>query len=253
MEAGLRSFDLLSPWPEEGHRQLLSKLCTYHFAPTLSAKDNLIRDGIDESFIFVTGNTVVDAVQEALIQIELQPDSLKSLHTMCQSKGLHCFKSDSYILITCHRREHIGRPLQNIIKAVHTLSQLFPSYYFIWALHPNPDIFKPVRSLLSSVNNCILIDSLNYFPFVYLMQNASCILTDSGGIQEEAPSLNAPVFLLRKETERPECLNDGHVTIIGSCTDVIIDRVQDHIYHPKTFSSTSNPFGDGLSKDIMCH
>ncbi|MEN2896106.1 UDP-N-acetylglucosamine 2-epimerase [Mannheimia haemolytica] len=204
IEAGLRTHNIYSPWPEEGNRKLTGALAKYHFAPTQSTKKNLLNENITEDTIYVTGNTVIDALFFACKKLDENVDLLSSL----QEKFSY-IKSKRTILITGHRRENFGNGFENICKAVSTLASDFPDVQFIYPVHLNPNVREPVNRLLADKSNVHLIEPCDYLSFVYLMRESYLILTDSGGIQEEAPSLGKPVLVMRDTTERPEAVEAG--------------------------------------------
>ncbi|MDB5038713.1 MAG: wecB [Bacteriovoracaceae bacterium] len=247
IEAGLRSFDLKSPFPEEANRVLISKLATLHFAPTPQTKKNLLLEGVDKKKIFVTGNTVIDALLW----------TKKNLGSVPEKKWKDVFGSayaaisNSKIemgLITCHRRENFGEGIKNICSALLEVSELFPNMHWIFPVHPNPNIENTVFARLKNKKNIHLLPPLNYQAFVKAMDRAQIILTDSGGIQEEAPSLGKPVLVLREETERMEALRSGTIKIIGNNAKKIVKEVCRLLEDKKGYkkaASISNPYGDG--------
>ena len=231
VEAGLRTLDITSPFPEEANRQLISRLSTFNFAPTEQSLKNLIAENIDRSKIFVTGNTVIDALLFARGKL--------------QNKGKR-----NKILITAHRRENFGQGILNIILAVKKLSFKYPDYQFIWPVHPNPNVKNPVYEELGIIQNVKLVDPLDYPSFVEVMSSTKLILSDSGGVQEEAPSLGIPVLVLRESSERPEAVDAGTVILVGTNCQKIIDYTDklmsdDNFYD--SFSQKKNPYGDGTA------
>jgi len=247
VEAGLRTGDIYSPWPEEANRQITGVLTTYHFAPTSNSKDNLLRENKNSKDIIVTGNTVIDALFLALDKIENSQDlkekiieTINSQYKMNDSKKL--------ILVTGHRRENFGQGFINICKALKTLALNNQDIDIVYPVHLNPNVQKPVKEILSDVSNVHLIDPLQYEQFIYLMSQSYFIITDSGGVQEEAPSLGKPVLVMRDTTERPEALEAGTVRLVGTDMQVIIDEAQklldDDIAYEK-MSKAHNPYGDG--------
>ena len=227
VEAGLRTYDLQAPFPEEFNRQIISKFANWHFAPTLNSKNNLLSEGIKEEKIYVTGNTVIDALLEIRSKINQNEEWTKKLST--QLEGL-CKKeifNKKYILITGHRRENFGEGFFEICHAIARLSKKFKDINFVYPVHLNPKVQKPVNELLVSLNNVILIPPQDYDSFIFLLDRCFAVLTDSGGIQEEAPSLGKPVLVMREKTERPEALNAGTVKLVGANKDRIYKGVEE--------------------------
>ena len=251
VEAGLRTFDLLSPYPEEGNRQLVGVLADFHFCPTEQNKLALINSGVCKKKVFVTGNTVIDA----LLSIAKLNDSDKNW-----SEKLECIhpflkSSKPFILITAHRRESFGYGFNEICKAIKELSLRFPNINFIYPVHPNPKVKEVVYSSLENINNIYLIKPLEYRAFVYAMQKAILIITDSGGIQEEAPSLGKPVLVIREKTERIEAVKAGTVKLIGTNSEKIqkevISIIEDQEIY-RNMSESNNPYGSGNASNIIC-
>ncbi|MEN9919108.1 MAG: hypothetical protein RL662_1544 [Bacteroidota bacterium] len=247
VEAGLRTYDLLSPWPEEMNRQLTDRLCEYCFAPTQMSKDNLLSEKIDNSKIYVTGNTVIDALLMAVDIIKTKPQLEQNIVTTVVEKGYQ-IGAKKYILVTGHRRENFGDGFLNICKALKEIAIAHPEIDIVYPVHLNPNVQKPVFELLSDVSNVFLIAPLDYLPFVYLMQHSHLILTDSGGVQEEAPSLGKPVLVMRNTTERPEAVAAGTVKLVGTDSQAIVENVNlllsDEAIYTK-MSQAHNPYGDG--------
>lgn len=248
VEAGLRTGDIYSPWPEEANRKLTGVLTNFHFAPTQEAKQNLLKEGYAEQQIFVTGNTVIDALYMAKDKIE---NSI-SLDAKFQKKFNFLNRNEKIILITGHRRENLDGGLENICIAVKDLATRYPDIQFVYPVHPNPKVQATVCGILSNQRNVFLIAPLDYLPFVWLMKHSYLILTDSGGIQEEAPSLGIPVLVTRENTERPEALAAGTIQLVGTDQKQIIDAVsllvQDDNYYQK-MSRAVNPYGDGYASE----
>jgi UDP-N-acetylglucosamine 2-epimerase (non-hydrolysing) len=246
VEAGLRTGNKYSPFPEEANRVLATHLSTLHFAPTQKARQNLLQEGIAPERIFVTGNTVIDALFLARDKIKKKPPAIPQLcKSILQS-------SQQLVLITGHRRENFGKGFQNICKAVKTLAQRFPETQFVYPVHLNPNVRKPVYSLLGNQENIHLIEPLGYLPFVALMNRSTIILTDSGGVQEEAPSLGKPVLVMRDTTERPEAVDMGTVKLVGTNVNAIIDNAAKLLTDKKAYSvmaSAVNPYGDGRATE----
>ncbi|MEK9657100.1 MAG: UDP-N-acetylglucosamine 2-epimerase (non-hydrolyzing) [bacterium] len=245
IEAGLRSGDLAAPWPEEGHRKSLASLCHSHFAATKLAQNNLLREGIDPSMIWITGNTVVDALHLALDTLDKAPHLIDHLYTELSHSGLPNIEQTPFLLVTCHRRENWGKNLDSLLAAIRQILSLYPRHYIIWPLHPNPHLQTRIKHQLGGLSRVLLIPAQSYLSFVYLMRHAVLIISDSGGIQEEAPTLKTPVLLLRTNTERPECLESHLVTLVGSDTAKLVSSVKDVLESPRDFSTIVNPFGDG--------
>lgn len=247
VEAGLRTYNMLSPWPEEMNRQVTDRICTYYFAPTEQSKKNLLQENIDEKKIFITGNTVIDALLMAVDIISSTPGMEEKIAKELQEKG-YTVGSREYILVTGHRRENFGEGFLHICKAIKELAALHPDMDIVYPVHLNPNVQKPVYELLSGVDNVYLISPLDYLPFIYAMQHSTLLLTDSGGVQEEAPSLGKPVLVMRDTTERPEAVEAGTVRLVGTDAEAIVSNVtallQDKEMY-KRMSETHNPYGDG--------
>ncbi|HHJ1299036.1 TPA: UDP-N-acetylglucosamine 2-epimerase (non-hydrolyzing) [Pseudomonas sp. H2] len=243
VEAGLRTNNLYSPWPEEGNRRLTGTLAALHFAPTSTSRDNLLKEGTDAATIYTTGNTVIDALLEVVRKLE--SPALKS-HFESQFDFLDANRR--MVLVTGHRRENFGDGFERICQALVQTARQFPDVDVVYPVHLNPNVREPVNRLLAGVSNIHLIEPLDYLPFVYLMSRSYLILTDSGGIQEEAPALGKPVLVMRDTTERPEAVAAGTVKLVG--TDV--DSIQQHLVQLLTDEATyremsvaHNPYGDG--------
>jgi len=251
VEAGLRTWNKNAPWPEETNRVLTTHLATLHFAPTLKNKSNLLKENIPEKNIYVTGNTVIDALHSALDKIKLDPGLIKDV----PEKIIDVVKKKRRIvLITGHRRESFGAGFQNICQAILALAEKYSDYYFVYPVHLNPNVQKPVYELLSELPNVFLLKPLNYFAFIYLMRNSWLILTDSGGVQEEAPSLGKPVLVMRETTERPEAIDAGGVRLIGTIKEHIIQSVSaiaDNNDQYRRMAQKRYPYGDGTAAKII--
>jgi UDP-N-acetylglucosamine 2-epimerase (non-hydrolysing) len=247
VEAGLRTNNIYSPFPEEMNRQLASRICRFHFAPTQRAQQNLQAEHIPEEAILVTGNTVIDALFEA--RKRLRPDS--ALIRMLKNKI--AFDSGNYrrrIVVTGHRRENFGEGLENLCRALKALALEHPDIQIVYPVHLNPNVQKPVYSLLGNIDNIRLLEPLDYESFIWLMDTAYCIITDSGGIQEEAPALGKPVLLIRDTTERPEAIDAGTVKMIGTSTERIIAETNRLLHDSRVYqqmSAARNPYGDGMA------
>jgi len=244
VEAGLRTGNLYSPWPEEANRKLTGALAALHFAPTESAKRNLLRENVDPKSVHVTGNTVVDALLHVADKVEHETD-LKE-----RFRREFAFLSDDkkMILVTAHRRESFGGGFERICGALLETVERFPDVEIVFPVHPNPNVQGPVKRLLGGKQNIHLIEPLDYLPFVYLMKRAHLVLTDSGGIQEEAPSLGKPVLVMRETTERPEAVEAGTVRLVGTDKAKILSGVNELLTDEAAYQRMSfahNPYGDG--------
>ncbi len=246
VEAGLRTGNIYSPWPEEANRKLTSAITNLYFAPTLSSKENLLSENVPESGILVTGNTVIDAL--FLVRKKLNDDS--SLSSALASEFSYLDSRKRLILVTGHRRESFGGGFERICEALRQIAQKHPEVQILYPVHLNPNVQEPVNRLLSGLENIFLISPQEYLPFCYLMDKSFIILTDSGGIQEEAPSLGKPVLLMREITERPEAVNAGTVKLVGTDVDLITSEVDNLLSDPDQYNMMSfshNPYGDGLA------
>lgn len=247
VEAGLRTYNMLSPWPEEMNRQVTDRICTYYFAPTEQSRANLLQENIDAKKIFITGNTVIDALLMAVDIISTTAGVKEKMAKELQEKG-YTVGDREYILVTGHRRENFGDGFLHICKAIKELAALHPEMDIVYPVHLNPNVQKPVYELLSGLSNVYLISPLDYLPFIYAMQHSTLLLTDSGGVQEEAPSLGKPVLVMRDTTERPEAVEAGTVKLVGTNAEAIVSNVtallQDKEMY-KRMSETHNPYGDG--------
>lgn len=249
VEAGLRTYKKFSPFPEELNRQITSKLADYHFAPTNWSKDNLIKEGINESSLIVTGNTVIDALNFGVSKIE----SGYSTEDLCFVRGLIDFKK-KIILITGHRRENFGEGFENLCLAVKELSR-FEDVQIIYPVHLNPNVQEPVNRILKNIENVHLIKPIDYPSFLYLMSKSYIVLTDSGGVQEEAPTLRKPVLVMRDSTERPEALEAGTIKLVGTNSNSIFNSAVELLENKVLYDSMTkldNPYGDGqAAKKIL--
>lgn len=254
VEAGLRTYDLQSPWPEEMNRQVTDKITTFFLAPTLSSRKNLINEGIPDGKICVTGNTVIDSLQYMVEKINLDPDlkillskDLVSAGYDPDSRGF-IDKTRKMILVTGHRRENFGSGFIDICNALKDIALKYPSCDIVYPVHLNPNVREPVNNILTGTKNIFLIEPLDYAPFVMLMQRSYLILTDSGGIQEEAPSLGKPVLVMRDTTERPEAVESGTVKLVGTDPNKIIYETEILLTRKNAYEAMSmayNPYGDG--------
>lgn len=264
VEAGLRTGNLMAPWPEEANRVLTSRLATLHFAPTQEARRNLIAEGVAPEAVVVTGNTVIDALLLAVEKVHQRPPVIPDLPSYLQPAGPGAAGTRRLVLITGHRRENFGVGFENICGAISDLAKRFPEDHFIYPVHLNPRVREPVLRILggseidlASPKNCNgllpnvhLIEPLPYLPFVALMESATLILTDSGGVQEEAPSLGKPVLVMRDTTERPEAVQAGTVKLVGTDRRKIVEAVTRLLTDRAAYDSMArahNPYGDGLA------
>lgn len=246
VEAGLRTGDLYSPWPEEANRQLTGVLANYHFAPTQSSYDNLIKENVNPANIVVTGNTVIDA----LLQVKQKVEQDQTLVEQFQQQFSFLEREKKLILVTGHRRENFGQGFLNICSALANLAKKYPDIQIVYPVHLNPNVQQPVNELLAGIENIHLIAPQDYLPFVYLMNRSYLILTDSGGIQEEAPSLGKPVLVMRDTTERPEAVEAGTVRLVGTDVNTIEMAVSDLLEDMSLYNAMAtahNPYGDGTA------
>ncbi len=248
IEAGLRTNNIKAPFPEEFNRQVTSKITKWHFAPTESSQKNLKNENIKPSKIFITGNTVIDALHWVLTSIENDKPLKVKITTEIDHKLNFEWKVNKFVLITGHRRENFGTGFHEICQGIAYLANKYPDLHFIYPVHLNPNVQEPVLRILGNSKNIHLIQPLNYEPFVYLMKHSFLVLTDSGGIQEEAPSLGKPVLVMRDVTERPEAVKAGTVKLIGANKQNIIKNIEDLYNNEETYlkmSKAHNPYGDG--------
>ena len=257
VEAGLRTHNIYSPWPEEMNRQLTGRMATYNFAPTPLSQQNLLREAVAEESIVVTGNTVIDALYWVVNKIKTNAALNSELQNLLALAGYDVNRlngSKKLILITGHRRENFGDGFINMCTAIRDLTQKYPEVDFVYPMHLNPNVRKPIHEVfgedLSNLGNMFFIEPLEYLSFVYLMEKSTIVLTDSGGIQEEAPGLGKPVLVMRDTTERPEALEAGTVKLVGTNYNKIVAEVSallDDQEHYDTMSKAVNPYGDGLA------
>ena len=253
VEAGLRTHNIYSPWPEEMNRQITGRIATYHFAPTSLSKDNLLQEGVSEERIIVTGNTVIDALYMVVEKIKNDGILSCELEKVLKASGYDIGRlSDGrkLVLITGHRRENFGDGFISMCKAIKSLSEKYPEVDFVYPMHLNPNVRKPIYEVFgeSQRANLFFIEPLEYLSFVYLMEKSAIVLTDSGGIQEEAPGLGKPVLVMRDTTERPEALEAGTVKLVGTDYDKIVNEVSgllDNQEYYEKMSKAVNPYGDG--------
>lgn len=252
VEAGLRTYDLFAPFPEEFNRQVTSRVTRWHFAPTELSRANLIAEGVGEESITVTGNTVIDALHWVLNRIDADDDRSARLTWLLDQALSFKWQSVPFILITGHRRENFGDGFLQICEAIQELASKYRRVHFVYPVHLNPNVQNPVRSILEGLSNVHLVAPLDYEPFVYLLKHSYLVLTDSGGIQEEAPSLGKPVLVMRDLTERPEAVDAGTVELVGANKARIIagvSRLIDDKDHYAKMSHAHNPYGDGKACD----
>ena len=257
VEAGLRTHNIYSPWPEEMNRQLTGRMATYNFAPTPLSQQNLLREAVAEESIVVTGNTVIDALYWVVNKIKTDAALNSELQNLLAQAGYDVNRlanGKKLVLITGHRRENFGDGFINMCTAIHDLTQKYPDVDFVYPMHLNPNVRKPIHEVfgedLSNLGNMFFIEPLEYLSFVYLMEKSTIVLTDSGGIQEEAPGLGKPVLVMRDTTERPEALEAGTVKLVGTDYNKIVSEVSlllDDQAHYDAMSKAVNPYGDGLA------
>ena len=255
VEAGLRTHNIYSPWPEEMNRQITGRIATCHFSPTPLSKQNLLNEGIEEKQILVTGNTVIDALYAVVRKIKDDPALETTLNNSLKSSGYDVDRLNNarrLVLITGHRRENFGEGFINMCTGIKTLTEKYPDVDFVYPMHLNPNVRKPIHEVFGEKQqkNMFFIEPLEYLPFVYLMEKSTLVLTDSGGIQEEAPGLGKPVLVMRDTTERPEAVDAGTVKLVGTDRNKIISEVSrlldDKAYYEK-MSKANNPYGDGMA------
>ena len=257
VEAGLRTHNIYSPWPEEMNRQITGRIATYHFAPTPLSRQNLLAEGVCNSAITVTGNTVIDALYMVVDKIKNDATLSESLKAQLAASGYDVNRLNAgkkLVLITGHRRENFGDGFISMCRAIKRLTERFPEVDFVYPMHLNPNVRKPIHEVfgenLSGLGNMFFIEPLEYLSFVYLMEKSTVVLTDSGGIQEEAPGLGKPVLVMRDTTERPEALDAGTVKLVGADYDKIVGEVSALLTNLAAYNKMSkavNPYGDGLA------
>lgn len=257
VEAGLRTHNIYSPWPEEMNRQLTGRIATYHFAPTALSQGNLFAEGVCEEKVMITGNTVIDALHIVINKIKADTSLQHNLANSLTKAGYDTSRlkdGKRLVLITGHRRENFGDGFLSICRAIKDLAHKYPDVDFVYPMHLNPNVRKPILEVfgenLSSLGNMFFIEPLEYLSFVFLMDKASIVLTDSGGIQEEAPGLGKPVLVMRDTTERPEAVEAGTVKLVGTSYDKILSEVSTLLDNEDAYNAMSkavNPYGDGLA------
>jgi len=248
VEAGLRTHDVYAPFPEEFNRQVASKVARWHFAPTEFSQQNLLHERVDEDQITVTGNTVIDALLWVLARIDSDEGRQAELTNFLDDRLPFAWQTERFVLITGHRRENFGDGFLQICEALKDLAARYPNVHLVYPVHLNPNVQQPVKSLLADLPNVHLIEPLDYEPFVYLLKHSHIVLTDSGGIQEEAPSLGKPVLVMRDVTERPEAVDAGTVILVGANRERIVANVSELLENDATYKRMSrahNPYGDG--------
>lgn len=255
VEAGLRTHNIYSPWPEEMNRQITGRIATYDFAPTPLSRENLLAEGVADEKITVTGNTVIDALYWVVDKIKNDGNLDKNLTKELAEAGYDTYRlkdGKRLVLITGHRRENFGDGFINMCRAIKHLTEKYPEVDFVYPMHLNPNVRKPIHEVfgenLEGLGNMFFIEPLSYLPFVFLMEKADIVLTDSGGIQEEAPGLGKPVLVMRDTTERPEALSAGTVKLVGTDYDKIVNEVSELLDSAEAYDKMSkavNPYGDG--------
>jgi UDP-N-acetylglucosamine 2-epimerase (non-hydrolysing) len=255
IEAGLRTGNIFAPWPEEMNRMLTRCLTQFHFSPTPTSRENLLKENVKAENIIITGNTVIDALHLILEKIRLNQSLHDYIAKILTEKGIEIKKDRKIILITGHRRENFGPGFINICNAIREIAVSHPDVDLIYPVHLNPNVQKPVHDILNGQPNILLTDPLEYLPFIYLMERSDIILTDSGGIQEEAPSLGKPVLVMRDTTERPEAVEAGTVKLVGTDKEKIVEELTlllERSAYYQAMAKAHNPYGDGLaSKRIV--
>ena len=255
VEAGLRTHNIYSPWPEEMNRQITGRIATYHFSPTPLSQQNLLKEGVNKEQIVVTGNTVIDALYMVVDKIKQDKELDAELEEVLRQSGYDVNRlshGKRMVLITGHRRENFGEGFLSMCRAIQALTKKYPDVDFVYPMHLNPNVRKPIHQVfgedLANLGNMFFIEPLEYLSFVYLMEKSFLVLTDSGGIQEEAPGLGKPVLVMRDTTERPEALDAGTVKLVGTDYDRIVTEVsallEDREYYNQ-MSKAVNPYGDG--------
>ena len=253
VEAGLRTHNIYSPWPEEMNRQITGRIATFDFAPTPLSRQNLLSEGVPDDRITVTGNTVIDALQMVVSKMKANPELEGALRAKLYRCGYDINRLRRLVLITGHRRENFGEGFINMCTAIKDLTKKYPEVDFVYPMHLNPNVRKPIHEVfgenLEGLGNMFFIEPLEYLEFVY-MEKSTVVLTDSGGIQEEAPGLGKPVLVMRDTTERPEALTAGTVKLVGTDYDKIVGEVSELLDNPEAYAKMSqavNPYGDGLA------
>ncbi len=250
IEAGLRTGNLKAPFPEEANRAMVSRITDLHFAPTERSRQNLLKENIPAGNIHVTGNTVIDALLWVRDKVEQYPQDIWKEQFGPELHRTITGKNSRLILITGHRRENFGQGFKDLCAAIRDLANRHPDWYFVYPVHLNPNVQQPVNDILTGITNISLIEPLDYAPFVWLMNQSAIILTDSGGVQEEAPSLGKPVLVMREVTERPEAVEAGTVKLVGTSRQSIVNAIEEILLDQAVYDSMSrahNPYGDGAA------
>ena len=255
VEAGLRTNNIYSPWPEEMNRQITGRISVYDFAPTPLSRQNLLKENVSDDKIFVTGNTVIDALHWVVKKLKSSDSMQSDLSTFLKGAGYDVSRLDNgkrLVLITGHRRENFGDGFISMCSAIKAMNLKYPDVDFVYPMHLNPNVRKPIHEVFGEVppENMFFIEPLDYLPFVFLMEKSYLVLTDSGGIQEEVPGLGKPVLVMRNTTERPEALDAGTVKLVGTDFDLIVSEVSKLIDDPEHYHEMShavNPYGDGMA------
>jgi UDP-N-acetylglucosamine 2-epimerase (non-hydrolysing) len=248
VEAGLRTHDVYAPFPEEFNRQVASRVTRWHFAPTSFSKQNLLAEHVPDEKVTVTGNTVIDALLWVLDRIESNSDRRAAIADFLNDRLSFDWRDTRFVLITGHRRENFGDGFLQICEGIKELAKRYPTVHFVYPVHLNPNVQQPVKEILEGLGNVHLIDPLDYEPFVLLLKHSYIVLTDSGGIQEEAPSLGKPVLVMRDVTERPEAIDAGTVRLVGANRERIVKNICELLDNEDSYRSMSrahNPYGDG--------
>ena len=263
VEAGLRTHNIYSPWPEEMNRQITGRIATYHFSPTPLSRQNLLAEGLREEAVMVTGNTVIDALYMVVDKIKSDKILDAKLEDTLNQAGYNVNRlanGKKLVLITGHRRENFGDGFISMCTAIKDLAQKYPDVDFVYPMHLNPNVRKPIHEVfgenLSDLGNMFFIEPLQYLEFIYLMEKSTIVLTDSGGIQEEAPGLGKPVLVMRDTTERPEALESGTVRLVGTNHDLIVEEVSTLLDNQSVYDKMSravNPYGDGKACDRIVY
>ena len=252
VEAGLRTYDLNAPWPEEANRQLTARLCRWHFAPTVTARDHLLGERIDPATVHITGNTVIDALLRVHGAIAASPERRERLDALLKEAGFVPQEGGRILLVTGHRRENFGEGFRRICDALGRIARAHPDLQIVYPVHLNPNVRDVVHATLGETPNIHLIEPLSYEPFLYLMGRAELVLTDSGGVQEEAPSLGKPVLVMRDTTERPEAVEAGTVRLVGTDVARIVGEVSRLLCDRDAYEAMAraiNPYGDGRASE----
>lgn len=250
IEAGLRTHDMSAPFPEEFNRQTVGKIAGVHFAPTAQSRDNLLAEKVDPNAIHVTGNTVIDALHDVLRRIDTNVDRRNKVYDLLDQQLAFAWSTERFVLITGHRRENFGQGFIEICLAIKDLANANPSVRFVYPVHLNPNVQEPVNQILGEISNVHLIQPLEYEPFVVLMKHCHLVLTDSGGVQEEAPGLGKPVLVMRDVTERPEAVRAGTVKLVGANRARIRSSVSELLHDGAAYDAIArahNPYGDGFA------